>query len=66
MTDIRGLRWWKSSRSGNQGGNCVEVAVSNNVWYVRDSKDPSGAHLAVDHGAWRSFVETVRAGRLEH
>ena len=59
------LRWWKSSRSGNQG-NCVEVAAAGTMWYVRDSKNPGGAHLAVDHGAWRSFVETVRAGRLEH
>jgi hypothetical protein len=25
--DANGLRWWKSSRSSGQGGQCVEVAV---------------------------------------
>ena len=27
-TDASGLRWWKSSRSGGEGGNCVEVATT--------------------------------------
>ena len=59
MNDIRDLRWWKSSRSGNQGGQCVEVAANDGTWYVRDSKNPMTAHLTVDHDAWRSFVAAI-------
>jgi hypothetical protein len=58
------LRWWKSSRSGNQGGQCVEVAASDGAWYVRDSKSPDAGHLVVDQVAWRSFVGAVRRRTL--
>jgi hypothetical protein len=62
VTDIDGLRWWKSSRSGNQGGACVEVATSGAAWYVRDSKDAGGGRLVVDRAAWQSFVRSVKTG----
>jgi hypothetical protein len=60
VTDIDGLLWWKSSRSGNQGGACVEVAASGDAWYIRDSKDPAAGHLTVDVASWRSFVAMVK------
>jgi hypothetical protein len=60
VNDIRDLRWWKSSRSGNQGGQCVEVAAKDGTWYVRDSKDPAAGHLTVDVASWRSFVAMVK------
>jgi hypothetical protein len=60
VTDIDGLCWWKSTRSGNQGGNCIEVAASGDTWYVRDSKDPAAGHLMVDVASWRSFVAMVK------
>lgn len=30
--------WRKSTRSGNSGGNCVEVRVNDDEFQVRDSK----------------------------
>jgi hypothetical protein len=54
------LRWQKSSRSGTQGGNCVEVAVAAGRWYVRDSKNPGGGVLRVDAAQWGAFLDTVR------
>jgi hypothetical protein len=30
--------WRKSTRSGNSGGNCVEVRVNDEEFQVRDSK----------------------------
>jgi hypothetical protein len=57
------LRWWKSSRSGNQG-QCVEVAASDGARYVRDSKSPDAGRLVVDQVAWRSFVGAVRRRTL--
>lgn len=58
---MRELNWRKSSRSGNQGGNCIEVAAADNTCYVRDSKDPDGGHLTVSPTAWREFLTTITA-----
>ncbi|WP_329569173.1 DUF397 domain-containing protein [Kitasatospora sp. NBC_01266] len=59
------LRWRKSSFSGSEGGNCIEVAdgVAGAV-PVRDSKDPSGPALIFGAEAWRLFVADVRSGEL--
>ncbi|MGK5740219.1 DUF397 domain-containing protein [Micromonospora sp. URMC 103] len=57
MTDLTGAVWRKSSRSGGNGGDCVEVA--NNlpgIVAVRDSKDPEGPVLKFDPATWRRFV----------
>lgn len=43
IPDLSGAAWRKSSRSGAEGGNCVELTY---VGAVRDSKNP-GATLAV-------------------
>lgn len=50
-------KWRKASRSGSNGDACVEVATNvPGVVAVRDSKDPSGAVLAVSPAEWRGFV----------
>ncbi len=63
-TETTGLNWQKSSHSGSEGGNCVEVAAAEATWYVRDSKDPDGGMLAASATQWRSFLTTVKGGRL--
>ncbi|MFG2908650.1 DUF397 domain-containing protein [Kitasatospora sp. NPDC048286] len=57
------LEWRKSSYSGGEGGNCIEVAsgLPDSI-PVRDSKDAHGPALAFAPEAWRSFVAGVRAG----
>ncbi|BCJ26443.1 DUF397 domain-containing protein [Actinocatenispora sera] len=57
--DSNQLRWFKSSRSGGQGGNCVEVAGGGSAWYVRDSKNPTNGMLSVGPAAWRAFLAEV-------
>ncbi|MFC6015152.1 DUF397 domain-containing protein [Plantactinospora solaniradicis] len=55
--DLSGASWRKSTRSGGNGGACVEVADNlSDVVGVRDSKDPGGPVLTFDTRAWRSFV----------
>ncbi|MGQ5263243.1 DUF397 domain-containing protein [Micromonospora sp. ZYX-F-536] len=50
-------RWHKSTRSGSNGGSCVEVADNLvGVVLVRDTKDRDGGTLQFDPGAWRSFL----------
>ncbi|BDD75525.1 MULTISPECIES: DUF397 domain-containing protein [Streptomyces violaceoruber group] len=51
-----GLVWVRSSYSSEEGGECVEVAVSPHVVHVRDSKDIARRGFAVDEAAWTAFV----------
>ncbi|MFE2725688.1 DUF397 domain-containing protein [Kitasatospora sp. NPDC059327] len=59
------LRWRKSTFSGGEGGNCVEVAYGDpGAVPVRDSKDPQGPALTFTADAWRSFLAALRTGDL--
>lgn len=50
------LAWFKSSYSGSNGGECIEVATEPETIHVRDSKDKSGPTLAFTAEAWTAFV----------
>ncbi|MFE7119158.1 DUF397 domain-containing protein [Streptomyces sp. NPDC057654] len=56
--DLSTATWIKSSYSGNNGGNCVEVGrgVGIRVVPVRDSKAPQGPVIVCSRVAWASFV----------
>jgi hypothetical protein len=56
----RELTWRKSSRSGPNGGDCVEVAELPDRVMMRDSKDPAGPTLAVTRTQWRAFIDSLR------
>jgi hypothetical protein len=62
MEGNRAVTWRKSSYSGNNGANCVEVGDAANVIAVRDSKDPHGPVLAFTPQTWRRFADRVKAG----
>jgi hypothetical protein len=62
--DLTRAEWRKSSCSGDNGGNCVEVARNlSRVVAVRDSKNPHGPVLTVESAGWRAFIADVKAGR---
>ncbi|GIJ30150.1 hypothetical protein Vqi01_53120 [Micromonospora qiuiae] len=62
--DLTGARWRKSSKSGNNQGDCVEVADNlSDVVAVRDSKDPAGPVLAFGPAAWQAFVTRIARSR---
>ncbi|MCX5523742.1 DUF397 domain-containing protein [Streptomyces bobili] len=48
--------WRKSSYSGDQGGNCVEIAEALAAVAVRDSKTPAGPILTLRPGAFAEFL----------
>ncbi|MFD3492772.1 DUF397 domain-containing protein [Streptomyces sp. NPDC058690] len=50
------LAWFKSSYSGSQGDDCVEVAVTEQAICVRDSKDVTRPQFAVGREEWSRFV----------
>jgi hypothetical protein len=51
-------KWRKSSYSGGENNNCVEVADGGDVHLVRDSKDPDGGFITL---ATRSFAALIGA-----
>ena len=62
--DLNRAEWRKSSRSGGNGGTCVEVARNlRGVVAVRDSKDPDGPRLVTSPAGWQAFTTSVKAGR---
>ncbi|GAA2496796.1 DUF397 domain-containing protein [Winogradskya humida] len=61
MADLTGARWHKSTRSGSNGGDCVEVAENlSGVVAMRDSKDPDGPALVFEDAAWRMFIQSLK------
>ncbi|MFG2050893.1 DUF397 domain-containing protein [Micromonospora sp. NPDC048935] len=61
MTDLTGAVWRKSTRSGDNGGDCVEVAMNlSGVVGVRDSKDSSGPLLTFTAQSWTDFISAAR------
>ncbi|GGU67862.1 hypothetical protein GCM10010211_36630 [Streptomyces albospinus] len=50
------LVWFKSSYSGVEAGDCIEVATNPNAILVRDSKDKAGHVLDVTPRAWTAFL----------
>lgn len=58
--DLSGAAWRKSSYSGGNGGQCVEVALNlPGIVAVRDSKDPDGAKLVSTAAQWREFLRSI-------
>lgn len=55
-TVASGLAWFKSSYSGTEGGDCVEVAATTAIVHVRDSKAEAGPVLTVSREAWASLI----------
>ena len=61
MEGTRAITWRKSSYSGNNGGQCIEVGAAAPLIAVRDSKNPDGARLAFGREAWEAFAAKVKA-----
>ncbi|MGW5578130.1 DUF397 domain-containing protein [Micromonospora chokoriensis] len=59
--DMTGAQWRKSTKSGSNGGDCVEVADNlPGVVFVRDTKNRDGGTLTFGPAAWQGFVKLVK------
>lgn len=54
------LHWFKSSYSGGQGGECLEVALTPATIHIRDSKSPTTPTLQLAPTTWTAFLNTLR------
>lgn len=52
--------WRKSMYSGNEGGNCVEVAPLTTSVGVRDSKLDESPVITTGVEAWATFLAATR------
>ncbi|MFG3319682.1 DUF397 domain-containing protein [Streptomyces sp. NPDC048171] len=56
------LKWFKSSYSDSEGGNCVEVAHADAI-HIRDSKSTRpGPELQMSPASWSAFIAAVQPG----
>jgi hypothetical protein len=62
-TDHALMTWRKSTYSGGNGGDCVEIGETESAVAVRDTKDRAGAVLTFGPDAWRRFAATVKDAR---
>jgi len=62
-SELRGITWVKSSRSGPTGGNCVEMAVlPDGTVAVRNSRHPEGPALIFTAAKWDAFTAGLHLG----
>ena len=54
--------WQKSSYCGTNA--CVEVAMTSDAVFVRDSKNPQVTPLSFTVDEWSAFLQGVRAGEF--
>lgn len=58
--------WFKSSYSGSDGGDCVEVAAGLDAVFVRDSKVADrGPVLHIGRGGWAAFMSLTQGNTNE-
>lgn len=63
--ELETATWRKSTRSGPDGGNCVEVAeLSGGSRGVRNSKELTGPALIFTASEWDAFIEGVKNGEF--
>ncbi|MFC0863631.1 DUF397 domain-containing protein [Sphaerimonospora cavernae] len=75
--ELSRVEWKKSVRSGN-GQDCVEVAIADageagdehkadveQLYLIRDSKDPDGPVLAFTASEWDAFIGGVKDGEFD-
>jgi hypothetical protein len=63
--DLGHARWQKSSRSGPNCDNCVEVAFVDGVVAVRDSRNPGAPALLFMPQEWDVFVAGAKDGEFD-
>lgn len=62
--NVNELRWWKSSRSNSEGGQCVEVAVTESpISWWKSSRSNSGGGACVEVAVTDSPVTWWKSSR---
>jgi hypothetical protein len=65
QVDLSTAHWQKSTRSGPNCDNCVEVAFVDGAIAVRDSKHDDGPILLFTQDEWDAFVAGAKDGEFD-
>jgi uncharacterized protein DUF397 len=65
IMDLSKASWRKSSRSGGDGQNCVEVAGLSGHVAIRDSKDPCGLPHVVPVRVFGALISRIKRDDLD-
>ena len=63
MDQLDGRTWRKSSHSGSNGGNCIEITAAPGTVAIRDSNNPGGPVLTFTGQNWQRFTDQVKTAR---
>ncbi|WP_214103907.1 DUF397 domain-containing protein [Acrocarpospora catenulata] len=64
--ELANAAWRKASFSGDNGGNCIEVApLSNGRVGIRDTEAPNQQPFVVSATAWKAFVDAAKSGDFD-
>ncbi|MFE6718950.1 DUF397 domain-containing protein [Streptomyces albidoflavus] len=65
MNESDAITWQKSSFSGGNGEDCVEVALHAGAILMRESDEP-GEVIATSPAKLAAFIAGVKAGEFDH
>ncbi|MCM2389006.1 DUF397 domain-containing protein [Streptomyces albipurpureus] len=59
------IQWQKSSFSGGNGPDCVEIASHEDTILIRESDTPTDI-ITTDRAKLAAFIQGVKAGEFDH
>jgi hypothetical protein len=59
------IEWQKSSFSGGNGENCIEIGTQDQAVVIRESDDPRVV-LTTSPAKLAAFIQGVKAGEFDH
>ncbi|MEU8041313.1 DUF397 domain-containing protein [Streptosporangium sp. NPDC049078] len=64
--ELHSVHWRKSTLSGDDASNCVEIAdLPHGHRGIRDSKNPTAPALILTPTAWNTFITSVKNGHFD-
>ncbi|WP_242888957.1 DUF397 domain-containing protein [Actinomadura litoris] len=58
------VNWRKSTYSGGEAAQCVELASLDGSVGIRDSKNPHVPHITIGREALASLLDQIKSGHL--
>lgn len=64
--ELASATWRKATKSGSNGGNCLEVApLSGGRVGIRDTEAPDNPPFVVHSAVWAAFIEGAKQGEFD-
>lgn len=64
--ELASAAWRKASKSGANGGDCIEVApLSGGRVGIRDTESPDQAPFVVRGSVWAAFIDGAKKGEFD-